>query len=546
MISLFSYITIAILGVLVMPKYSSRPYTAPRQTFVVIAGYFLLGVWLFISRQIYINSQVFNLILIMIGWWLLCSALSSRPQIAINEFLKFSFSVCLGLFLVSPEFSLTGLMILVVTAAINATIAILQNVFKFEPFKQIARFKPFYANGLIARTPNALGLYLVPHIFLGAHLARTQSELWSLLVALMLYALWLTKCRASMIALIGAVFFYSVRVSPRFPMAVLILGLLIFLIDKRRRRWMLNRLSSLKDRINYLRIAWLQIKRTPFMGLGFHVMKTRVPYLQRELNEKTNGKFLDPKNYEHPVPQRVHNDYVQTLLDTGAVGLSLLITIIGIAIWKGLSFGNGLAILQVTALIGLLVNGLFFHTFYTLPANVVFWYLIGSLLREPVPWSFDPSIYYWLLYAVIGILIWKHTLRLQAWDFMKYKYASAEIADEKYLKKALELNPNSSTVINWAARYYNVKQEFDKTAMLLTNAIHNYDGQQTLWSLWANLGATYFLAGSTVLSLKASEESLNFLPYFKPAQIHLEIAKKELKKMGLNPEQYLKRRKGNG
>ena len=539
MLSLTGYIIIGVLAMLVMPKYSAMPYDQTRITFLTVAGYLLLGWWLYDVREIHFSGSVLGLILVMAGWWFFTSVLSNRPDITFRRFLFFTMSLFLGAFVLTSAYEIPGLMILVTAALINSAIAIGQNIFKWEPFWKISWFKRYYPNGLIHRSPNFLGAYLVPHIFFGCYLAKAHSEMWGLGVALMLYVLWLTKCRAALISAICGLGVYGFFIYPLFTAGCfLALGLLL-IFDKTRTKYMIHRALTAKDRLNYWKLGFLQYDRSPIWGIGFDVMKTKVPYLQRELNEKTKGKFLDPENYEDPKPRKMHNDYLQMILDTGFVGFFLFLSIITASIYVGATSGTDLTLYKTLALCAILINGLFFHTLYVITLNPITWYLICSILKsQSATMTFEMNPYLWMDYRWVGLMIALYTVRHQIYDYFSYKYLGTEIADEKLLLKCLRLNPNSSRMLNQACRYYNAKLRFDKSVNCLHQAIQHYDGDRTIWSIWTNLGSTYFFAGSLVLSLKAHKEALSLMPRFQPAQANVMAVEGELKKQGLNPGDY--------
>lgn len=532
---LIACIMLGMISGLILPKWSARPFEKPRTTLLVVGTVALLGAMAYRGLQVHLDPFICVTVLVMFAYWALVSGTSIRPKISWQHMVKFTAAVVFGLFLITPEWRPALVQISLAMAVLHSVVAIMQSVFKKVPFEGLCRFKPFYACGLLTRSPNILGPYLVPHFFLAAWLASISSSLWLLSWIPMGWALWQTKCRAALLGTAAGAVFLGVVVEPFWTGLLLGTGALAIMVDGKRRRFLIGRVDTISDRMRYWRVAMAGMEEMPFVGYGFDVIKVRVPFLQRKLNEETGGKFLE--GYVDPKPQKMHNDLLQTLMDTGPIGAALVFGLVAMAVASGLINHQWF---HTAALVGLLVNGLFFHTFYFVPINMLFWYLVGALLQTPAPlFVLEPTVFFWMALGTFAYLSWRYTIREQWNDYLRWVAVTSTEADrrDEYLMKAMKLHPASSRVAVWAANVWQSEGRYFEVVQVLTRAIYSYDGIATLWYLWAHLSLAYIYAGAPAMAHQAAEESLRFYPGFPLAQQRKEMAENVLNRMKAEMQQ---------
>jgi hypothetical protein len=527
---LMACVLAGVVMVLILPMWSARPYEKPRTTLFAVGVLVIFGIMAHRGLDIRIPRFTFTMVVLMIAYWALVSGLSSRPKISWQHMIKFTATVIFGLFIMAPEWRPAFVQIAVSMAVLHSIIAILQSTFKVVPFKALSTFKPNYACGLLSRSPNILGHYLVPHLFLVAWLASTGSPLWLLTLPPMGWALWLSKCRGALLGTVGgAIFLGTVLMDAAWVVGGIGIVCVALLLDGKTRRFLFSRSATVSDRFRYWGVAMAGIEQMPLVGYGFDVIKTRVPFLQREINEKTDGRFL--AGYHHPEPQKMHNDLIQSLLDTGPLGTAMVVSLVALAVTVGLMTGQ---VFLTTALISMIVCGLVFHVSYFLPINIVFWFLIGALLQTPeVAFALDPNLFFWISFAGLGYLAWRFIILEQRNDYIRWQLVNALDAGDqnRLIMKAMALHPASSRLAVWAAKVWHPQGRYFEIIQVLTRAIYSYDGITTLWFLWAHLSIAYLFAGAPGMAFEAAEEALRFNPEFELAKQRKEMAKSILDRM---------------
>jgi len=560
MLSIISMVILAFACVFVLPGYSIRPYRTPRNTLLAVAGYLLMGYWLFFGpsvasstssglwragRTIYFEPEILTLSLALFGWWFLCSLMSPRKDIALRNFVKFTMVACFGLFLVTGTDSAAaltgyggqeqgvGLILLVSAALINSIYAIVQHTFKWEPLKGLPTLMtPFQPRGLVGN-PNMLASYLVPHVFFVLYLIHAQSLIWTVALAPVLYALWLTECRGAFFGLVCGLIIYGDAVS-EIPFLLIGCGGVVFYLIKggKSGRRALDK-NSINERWNYWTVAVEQVIRTPLFGLGFDVLKSRVPFLQRDIDMRTGGKFLKQENYQNPWPQKAHNDYLQHITDNGIPGLMLLLCFIVVALFMGIESQDTLALMQGSALVALLANGIFFHTFHVTNVNIVFWYLIGSLTRQ----IDGGQVGYYLAgspavsvaglpavclagYIIFGYFVYKYSVRHLITDFSLDRYMRSK--DYRYLDRALRCNGGGTRVNALVTVHHLNKNDLPMAYKHAARCAVFCDGDLRLWDMWLNLGTVLFRSGSLLLAKSCYEAALTFWPEHREAKAGIE------------------------
>jgi len=235
--------------------------------------------------------------------------------------------------------------------------------------------------------PNSLGGYLVlifsmmMGIFLTAPFSRTMRWLYGFTLAFIFLVLLATQSRGSWLAFVAMfitfVAFHKARLVLMFVIVIALLLSPLVLPDsvkdrfrytfKKETGWAARYQESVAGvtldtsasaRVRDWKDAWQQFKSRPVLGYGV-----------------TGWKFVD-------------SQYIRTLVETGIVGLTAFLFLIGAVIWQtylrfktardGVFRGVYLGFLAGT--IGLLVHGLSANTFIILRIMEPFWFLAGIVM----------------------------------------------------------------------------------------------------------------------------------------------------------------------
>jgi O-antigen ligase len=157
--------------------------------------------------------------------------------------------------------------------------------------------------------------------------------LWSFPLVLCVLALNVTRGRASILGiLIGVIVLLALSGSRKALIGGVVGCLLVgtLFLGTGNRAQLLND-HSLNERFKYWRAAYEVWKENPVFGCGVWSFRSEVYEAQAKQGE---GYFAD---YEMPKPRRVHNDWLETLCESGVVGFGLvgsLVLSVGIHAWR--------------------------------------------------------------------------------------------------------------------------------------------------------------------------------------------------------------------
>lgn len=532
MITLVPYLVLSLAGVMFCGMVFWKAFDIPRNVLLSVGG--LVSLWLWIgygAGVLYLPSGVVYLTLGMLTWWFARSVTSGNPANSLNDCVVFG-SVVVMCLLLEPGWETLAVQVFVVAALANCAYAICQNVALYEPLKSSTNTAHHYAVGFLGNE-NMLGSYLTPHVFMAGWLGATLHHAWYLAAVPLVFTIWRTRCKNALVGLaVGLVYLAGIYLGWMITVNVTIVAALV--IGVLYQRGVLkdrNGLKTIRERLNYWRVATRQIAKTPLMGLGFNEFQTKVPFLQRELEKETKGEFLKKENYECPYPQKCHNDYLQHVLDNGLVGLGLVVSLVVLALRGHIGVAGDLSYLTA-GFITMLVMGVFFHTFHIRATNVLFWFLCFSLVRAgssevlPVTLGVPFAVFVLVLY---GVLVVRAPLTWALADFWFHRFKVT--GDKKHARRALAIRPHSGAFRTLIARYYFqnnlIPQLFEHSAA----SVYNYDGDQRIWELWSNLGTALMLGGAFQLSAHCHKVALSFLPNYTRAQKDLDQIEQILQRL---------------
>jgi len=507
------YVVLTILSVLIGGRLVKGPYDTLRRLLVPVVGVWALVWWWFTGASLNLSLGALWMTVGMIAWWVLSSLMSPHRHLGMGELSIWLGMVLFGMFGFDKP-NVTGLMIVMIGVVINCLYTIIQCEFKFEYIKHATEAQRYHPVGFIGNS-NILGNFLAVNYFLGLYVASQVSS-WVLLVCgLITYVIWLTKCKAGFVGLVGGILFLMTQTIPEniYVFIVLTLGgiLLMGLVKQKQLVNAYNRTTA-KERLNYWRVAWEQIKASPWFGVGFDGLKCNEPYIQRELNRRTNGKFLSEENYKIPCPQKCHNDYLQMMCDVGIPGLVMYV---GLIITALISPIDGIIKGGVVAAV---VAGMFLHNLHLTPVNVWIWVVLFICLHSydeshTLPW------YVVCILACTTLATFRDVIRDTIAKFWYQKYLIKR--DVAYLDKALSYTPtNGAILVQRAGEYLVNKQSFNALATAL-KGITDFDCEIRMWELQLNVAKCHFVLGELVSAEYYAKESLEFNPNFEGAKVFL-------------------------
>ena len=504
------YILLSILTILISGRIFKTPYDRLRLLVIPLLGVVSSIQWVVTGASINLPDMVIWITLGMLGWWVLATLVSPYHHVSVSQLSLHVGSVMFAMCAFS-DVNLTGVAIIMAGFVLNCLYAITQNMFKYEPLKHLANKGLYQPLGFIGNT-NMLGNFLVVGFFLSL-LLGAQSSWWFLVTCLITYVIFSTSCKASYIGLaVGGLFVVVMTDSDDVNTVLVLAGIFIMLmmtVTGVKELFSAYNKRTLSERFKYWRVAWEQIKAAPLFGIGLDALKCRVPYIQRELNIKSNGKFLDPKTYEVPYPQKCHNDYIQMMCDVGIPGVVCYVILIVMAL-----LSNADPILK-GGLIAMLVTGLFMHNLHLTPINVCIWFLLFGCLRDG-----GGYVVSWQIVSVIVAVILTSYVYVIREVMCEYYFCKGNITkNADLIAKGLKYCSTDGNVLVNLGGICQSKHDPVGAFMYTMKGIHSYDGAIRMWELYLNAAKSQLVMGGLVLSEALAKMGLEFLPSHNESKV---------------------------
>lgn len=483
-------------------------YTTPRDLFIGLSSVGLLfsdALW---GASFSLSGEVVGLLGAIMVWWLLCAVNSPRPKQALTNTIPLiaTLIVCMHL-----KYSLYGLMILVSSGLLSAVFGILQTR-KLDPFGE-----PSLPTQCIGSHGNTLqhGGFLLICFFLSLLLVSYHSPWWFVSSLVLLVTIWLTKARGVFLGtLVGGVVL-AIGLGSTLLWGLIALGLVVGSIAIRAYRPELFKVNTAKERRNYWKVAMRQALKKPIFGLGADMFGVAVPFVQRQLNEESNGRFLMSHNYEAPWPTRAHSDMLQWIVDWGFVGLILMLApIIGAIVLAPNMY-------VTAAIVGFIVAGGTMH-FHTLRStNGMYWGLIVLSMGSVMGSSFSvPGGTLWVGIVML-LLVLQYSLSEFCFDIAYHSYL-------KHLRmkappgQPLSFKSSSCSARMQACLFWARQGRSWEVLKHASYILHNFDGTQRIWEVWNILGVAFMMSKHLNHAEACFKEALTFLPSYTPCRQNLE------------------------
>lgn len=286
--------------------------------------------------------------------------------------------------------------------------------------------------------------------------------------------------------------------------------------------------------------VWL-FKQNPLFGAGLWSYRNRVYEAQAQLNKADPSFFT---NYDNPKPRRAHNDYVEILAEsglTGALALLLLLVMVLRHGWKSIHDKNLpesdrlVTAMAFSSILAVLLAAFFFFPFrlnITMLMAVVMMGIIEAVYNrhyglvskaEIRPFRNGRAFLLITLLLLAGV-IWnmglKPIMAEQAYHRFKQDMKERKAGDaQKQILKALAYDPLYTPYAFQAGQFsLNVLQDPVKADAYIEQAINDFNGDLTFWSLFYFKGLIKFRIGSLLEARSAFEQSLYYWPDFEPAR----------------------------
>lgn len=514
------YIVLAIFNVLMLGGFSVATYRTPRNLFISLSSFGLMGWWVYGAGFIPLSGVGLLIVLGLLGWWVLCTLFSTRTDLSIPAMIPIVGTVVVcGLM----EFNLIGIGILCVSIALNCIYAIIQHKLEWDIFKDGTHKK--YPIGFSGNTIH-LGIMCMVYVFLSSYLVITHHWAWGFLTVLFVYTLWITKCRAGLIGVyVGSLYIMACFHLGIF--AAVLAATILLVIVRRQLPTYLRDVSTLKERIKYWKIGLVQVTQSPVFGVGVGVYGTKVPFIQKHIHEHER-KPSKSKSTVYPNHTRVHNDYIQHAIDFGLIGFIGYIGYLFMITYLGVVNQNIGMIILTGALLGLLIAGMFFHYLDIAPLRPLIWMISFFILQFVNPGaSTQLNSWLWVGIIVYGLFVFRFMIKELAADMAFARYYSNTCKVPPL--PALSFKPNLTMARSRAAVRCLLHSDPWQAFHHAVHAINFYDGAQVYWELWNNLGVIFMSVQCFSLAEKCFERAVSFCPTYESALQNLKLIK-ELKK----------------
>lgn len=511
---LASYVVLAILSVLVAGKQFHGPFEVMRRFLVPLVGVTALVWWWFTGASLNLSLGGVWLVAGMVSWWIITTLMSPHKHLGMGDLSVWIGTVTFVVFGFT-DVNTTGLMIVMVGVVANCVYAIVQHEFKYEPFWKLKDDLTHAPVGFVGNT-NMLGNFLTINFFLALYLANHGYWWFMIVCALIVYTIWLTRCKGSYVGIVTGIVTTAIMGvdEPVYTFVVLTVTF-ILLMGLLKRHNFINAYNkaTAKDRLRYLQVAWEQIKHSPIFGVGFDGLKCNEPFLQRDINIRMNGKFLDPNNYAQPYPQKCHNDYVQMVCDVGIPGLVMYVGLIVLALLSPAdpTLKGGL--------VAALTTGLFLHNLHLTPTSIWTWFVLFLCLHSydavgvSVPW------YVVGLLATILLATYRDVINATLSSFWYQQYRLTK--DVTNLHKALAYTPYDGHVLTHLGGAHQIAREFLDASDYATKAVCWFDGAIRIWELCLNVAKSQLTLGGLLLAEHYAKQSLSFNPNYADGETFL-------------------------
>jgi O-antigen ligase len=298
--------------------------------------------------------------------------------------------------------------------------------------------------------------------------------------------------------------------------------------------------------------VWL-FTRNPLFGTGLWSYRNMVYLAQAEINKADPGFFDD---YPEPKPRRAHNEYIEILNDGGLVAATVLLIFLitmmrhGWGVIKNEAVHHDERTIAATAfssIVAILIAATLFFPFRVNSTMLMTVLMLGILeglylknqgvvSRWKGAKSGIGSVFIPIVCLLLLAMGWYGGYKpfKGEWEHFQYKKALKRKdikAAENHILKAIEYSPLNSMYHTITSQFYNKTKDFTKASDHVEQAIVDFDGDLTLWSIWYLKGVIEYQKGSLLGAQAAFEKALYYYPLFEPARVNLKEVNAMIEKM---------------
>jgi tetratricopeptide (TPR) repeat protein len=413
--------------------------------------------------------------------------------------------------------------------------------------------------------PNHTGAFLAPYMFIVAYLGINVSPYFYLLLPPLAYGIYLTECYSAILGIVvGACFVYP----PYSLFGLLVLAACaatVLYIRKYKvefyQRRLRRKVYSLKTRFYFVKIALRLWRQNPLFGWGLKTFARESYDMQAIMNKDdpnllgyADDKIHIPPKYS-PFPERVHNDFIEILMESGVIGAILFMAFLSVISYNAVMSGN---YVLLAGIICLAVHGC---TFYTISAfsyipymvlavcasgatavNVSFPFILGAAIscvaiKMVISYAIYPLLSM-MLVARCNLVLKRVEREIMTLENVKASQpmTEKEIAEmdnrirrilmeghaeqERYIDKAVKYTPVNGSVLATAA---DLKGKIDPWFALhyAERAIHYFDGVMLCGGVWGNYAELLLKCGNWNGAKRAYSYALFLDPTLVAARLTL-------------------------
>jgi len=352
--------------------------------------------------------------------------------------------------------------------------------------------------------PNYTGSYLVVPFFIGLYLACVYSYYYLIPTSIILLAIGYSHCRAAQLGCIIGLSIFN-------PYLLLLAAGFLILVTMSP--WRSGLKAAWGGRKHYYIYGWDLFKQNPIFGNGLRVLRRRIFRIQARRK---------PQQYE--LGKRFHQEYLQTLVEAGVLGLGLMVLFLGSVLIRALPEP-----FLVGGLIALLIDAFFFYPFRSAATSLPFWALAGvicgpvAVIQLPLIWTIPISL-------IIFYLTYLHSLKPMIGNY--YYQLSLREKDPKkavaLINEALKRDNTRTMYLSHAAEIY---MDINTTiaSIYAQRSQHHFDGEKIEWAHYTICGEIFAADGNLLQARNAFQMALYLNPYFEPAKKDLEEVEKAIK-----------------
>jgi hypothetical protein len=477
----------------------------------LITGVFLI---LWLATGLPFTWDTTTMLVTCFGLWMVASIFWSNSRQSSLDL--YSMITGLVVFLVARRISLDILLpILFIPGAVFAFASLYYHrlIAKGLRPEDMKKAYPIFGN------PNHIGAFLLVPLFTGVYLAFNVSLLYVPFVIMTVFATALNRCRGAQIAVISGLMYIA---------CVQTFFLTIFLPFMLAGAWMLYKSrkgnariaaqENMYHRFSLLTAAWRLIKKAPMGGYGLRSFRREYPNLMADL--RSSKYFARSGSLSSQTSHRIHNDFLEIIVELGIIGLILFLSIFTTLKWPESPFFSG-------AIIAFAVHGLFFFPLREAHTAYPFWALAGAMAGTSAPGiQINPiiavvlilitgKILYEIAVKTIGLSYYDKSVRINVLPNAETEEGKKAIVVKRFwIDNAIKCDPYNNVYLT-EGYYYNVFENPEPAFQYASRCMENYDGGKVKWGVCDQYARALLRLGGFGVAKMAVKYALHICPDFK-------------------------------